>query len=222
VTINYLNELEFLKEMNRTNQVLTTVALGATGLMLFYQPSQDPIDTTSSGVVIIDMQERSKYDHFISGDMLAGVHPRQREEIIKNQRAVIDYATGHGLPVYNVEDADFTPTLPQVNGGFMFTKVNGDHTHGLAAINPHRETLEETLRGNSIDTLLVMGIYTSACVHEFTVYALERGFTILLSDDLMADPFPNPADTNATLQEYRRTKSVTYRNDYKDLLSLFE
>ena len=207
--------------MNRTNQILTTVALSATGLMLFYRPAPEPVDVTSSAVVIIDMQERNKYDPFLSGDMLAGVHPKVREEIITNQRAVIDYATGHGISVYNIESADYTPTLPQVNGGNMFTKVDGDYTHGLAARDSDRKTLEQTLRGNNVDTLLVMGIYTSACVHEFTTYAILHGFDVLLSDDLMADPFPNPADTTATLQEYRRTKSITYRNDYKDLLSLF-
>ena len=208
-------------EMNKVNRILLSLALGTTALMLFYRPAPEPVDVTSSAVVIIDMQERNKYDPFLSGDMLAGVHPKVREEVIKNQRAVIDYAMGHGISVYNVESADYTPTLPQVNGGNMFTKVDGDYTHGLAAINSHRETLEQTLRGNAVDTLLVMGIYTSACVHEFTTYAVLHGFDVLLSDDLMADPFPNPADTNATLREYQRTKSVTYRNDYKDLLSLF-
>ena len=208
--------------MGSINKVITGILLSGCGYVLAKDITiiEKSDSNKNSAIVIVDMQEQAKDKETVDPDlMLDFVYLTRREEMITNQRAVLDYGIARGIPVYVLEIPEYTPTIQPLAVGDVFyhpTNLAG----GFHAQNRMRVTLEDELRRQDVDQLLVMGIYQSFCVFDFVINGVERGYSVLLANDLMADPMFLTRDPGIARGRYSRDPLITYKDNYTDLLPL--
>lgn len=158
-------------------------------------------------VLVIDMQDF----------WLSDIDKEELETELPYQAEVLDYCQSRNIPVFVIEYRDCGPTtdylkkkvdqLPRKNYVIKSSQSAFENTD-----------LEKRLKEAKIDTLILMGVYASACVKGTAKSALKSGFMIATSKDLIADEKYHNREENV---EWYKEKGV-YRDSYKDLLSMIE
>lgn len=162
-------------------------------------------------VLLIDMQEI----------YLTNVSDEEKKREIPYQLEVLDYCKKNNLPVFVLEFAGFGDTIPilkdKIDSSDKKSYIIKTCRNGF-----HETSLDEQLKSENIKHLLLMGLYASACVRSTAENALDRGYNILTSKDLIADENSDSYDPESTVLESRwwyKEKGI-YRESYKDLLKI--
>lgn len=166
----------------------------------------------SVAILLIDMQ-----DYF-----LKGIDPAEKEKEIPYQIEVLDYCKKNEIPVFILEYKDYGSTT-----SILREKLNEltDKTY-IIKLNENGfidTDLADRLNQKGVKNLLLMGINASACVLNTAKGALESGYTIMVSKDLIADRPPSNQwqfywDFNESIDWYK--KNGIYQDNYKDLLKI--
>jgi len=162
-------------------------------------------------ILLIDMQDMFMED----------IDPEELNEEMQYQLAVIDYAKEHNVPVVVLEyfgHEETTSVLRKAVDGLenviTFTKWRDDGFEDKDVLT--NKGLAEYLHGQGVKTLILMGVKASACVRSTGEGALDNGFGIMTSKQLIADPpYWNYEESLFWFRE-----NGIYRDDYKDLLEL--
>ncbi|MBS3169893.1 cysteine hydrolase [Candidatus Woesearchaeota archaeon] len=133
-----------------------------------------------TAVLLIDMQ-----DYF-----LKDVAEAELEKEIPHQIAVLRYAQQHGLPIYvlelerpqNDDRKETTQRLKMVLNDGHYRTIIKREKNGFQKTN-----LESLLSRGGVEQLVLMGVYASFCVQSTARGAIERGYSIITSPELIAD-----------------------------------
>lgn len=165
------------------------------------------IKADSLAVLVIDMQDC----------WLKDVDEDELEIELPYQADVLDYCKNNNIPVFVIEYKNCGPTTYHLK-----KKIDLLHERDYITKegrNAFEDTdLEERLKSASVKTVILMGVYASACVEDTARGALRAGFKIATSKDLIAD------GKNDTREEdigwYK--KRGLYKDSYKELLNMIE
>jgi nicotinamidase-related amidase len=109
------------------------------------------------------------------------------DELLNNINLLVDGAHRAGAPViyvqhsnpktlaYGTNDWLLHPRLQLTEGDCIIEKQHGNAFEGTA--------LDELLKSQHIDTLVIMGLVTHGCVRATCMGAKELGYTVVLVDD---------------------------------------
>jgi len=186
---------------------LVSMLVGGSGCSNFIPPNraQEFHLDRKVAVLLIDMQE----------DFLENIDEEEQEEEIDNQLNVLDYAQRHSIPIFVLEYANYGNTIDllqeKVEDGYKL--ITKPHDDGFLATN-----LEEELRAQGTKYILLMGINASACVFNTAQGGIIRGFKILTSKEIIAEP--KGWEMEESVPSYEMCSSCLYRDDYEDLLEI--
>ncbi|MDP2908607.1 MAG: isochorismatase family cysteine hydrolase [Nanoarchaeota archaeon] len=156
-------------------------------------------------VLLIDMQ----------APFLKSILTEEQTKEIPYQIGVLDYCKQKNIPVFVLEYEGYGPTIEvlkeKVDSLEKKVYVTKSCDDGFTGTD-----LAEQLRKHNIDTLLLMGINATACVISTAEGALDAGFKIMTSKDLIADPSYFHSDEGV---RWYSTYGV-YSNSYKDVLDM--
>ncbi len=173
----------------------------------------DPVDQAAAttedlavpanlGVLLIDMQDR-----FVQGLAREGA-----AKIISHQVKVLDYCREHDVPVFVLEFYGCGETIHPLS----------DHVSRLrrkeCIIKRYNDGFYDTLlsarlQAEEIKTLLLMGINASYCVKRTAAGAINNGFSIMTSGQLIADN--RISEFGSAIKWYQRNGQ--YHNNYQML-----
>jgi len=126
-------------------------------------------------VIVVDMQDFF-LDKFTND---------KRNILIKNQSKVIDFCINQKIPLIFLEYKDrgaTTQLLSQTSGDSPHVEiVTKDSNGGFTNTN-----LDEILKNKGAKEVILMGINASGCVQDTAIGALNRGYKILTSADVIA------------------------------------
>lgn len=168
-------------------------------------PSAEQIKKSAVGIVVVDMQ-----DHY-----LQQVGDAERNEELAYQLEVLDIAGEQNIPVFVLEydlRGSTTKVVQEKLDGLSrvhyFTKKND---------NGFIDTpLKKAIDAEGVDSLLIMGSFASRCVLSTARGALEYGFVLLTSRQLISDKATSHLDESVAWFKER----AWYSDNYKDLLLL--
>jgi len=159
-------------------------------------------------VLLIDMQD----------SFLGGIRPEEREREIPYQLEVLEHCRQNGVPVIVLEYEKHGPTTKALKDKVESLKVK-DYIVKSQNDGFVDTCLEEKLKGYGAETVLLMGVNASACVISTAEGALNAGFKIMASKDLMADDcyWFLPGE----MADWYKEMGI-YRDSYKDILELLK
>ncbi|MDH5218380.1 MAG: cysteine hydrolase [Gammaproteobacteria bacterium] len=140
----------------------------------------------NTALLIIDIQN----DYFPGGKLAL-----DKPQIAANNTArLLDYFRVNGLPLVHIQHENLNPDLP-----FMLPDSEGQKIHpsvrpdqGETLITKHypnafwSTNLEQHLKTQRIENLVIAGMMTHMCVSSTTRAAMERGFNVSLIADACA------------------------------------
>ena len=148
------------------------------------------------GLLVIDAQE-----DFLSHPNLSP----QRTVLIQSMRALLNWARGEKTPIFHVTTIvahDGSNAMPHwKTRQNLQCKVGSQGSRAPIQLEPLAEeqvfqkqffnafddpNLDLSLRAASIDTLVIMGLYTHACIREAALSAYSRGYKVLIPVDCIA------------------------------------
>lgn len=183
---------------------LAGTLLAGTSCADFYA-EKPKIKARSLAVLVIDMQD----------PFLKEVDEKELKAELPYQAEVLNYCKGNNIPVFVIEYKDCGQTtgylkekIDSLPKKIYVTKSSRDAFEGT--------DLEKKLKETKAETVILMGVYASACVQDTAEGALKSGFKIATSKDLIADCKWSKEDV-----KWYKKKGV-YKDDYKELLSLIE
>lgn len=160
----------------------------------------------SLGVLLIDMQ-----NYF-----LMDIEEGEKERLIQNQLKVIRFCEIYNIPIIVLEFSGYDTTIQVLSEAVRRVKINmtieKPCSNGFSHTN-----LARKLDALSVDTLLLMGINASSCARHTGKGAVDAGFNIATSEDLIADP-PDWNTKPAEIIWFQ--KNGTYRKEAASLLPL--
>lgn len=125
-------------------------------------------------VLLIDMQSSFIYDR------------EEREALIPNQVDVINFCQKNNVPVVLIEYSSFGQTVEELIVATQRLPLNNIYYVIKSSENAFVETnLQELLEARRVHYLLVMGVSACACVYQTAFHALQAGFKIITSRDLI-------------------------------------
>ncbi len=138
------------------------------------------IDRNKTAVLIMDYQNL-QFSFFIKEE-------DAQKEILKKANAVLARAREVGIPIIYVEDirgernaqSEIHPAIKPKAGEQVFTK----HSVGPFATT----NLDEVLKKQGINTLILMGIATSGCVLTTVRWGGDIGYRFIVVSDCCANP----------------------------------
>jgi nicotinamidase-related amidase len=137
-------------------------------------------------VVIVDMQ----YGFYTRGRAL---QTNGLIQLVQKQKELLTWVKNKKLPViffeydgYQETDSALTNTL----WGYKFKTITKYDDNGFSGQSGYEAN--EYLQSKEIDTLIVAGINASGCVKRTVVGALNDGYKIISSSDIVADLYQNP------------------------------
>lgn len=194
--------------------LFTGTAQNSFGQTLYPQAEQKISKQTINNklaVLLIDMQEI----------FLKDIFDEERKREIPYQIEVLDYCKANDIPVFVLEYEREGSTIPvlkdKIDSLNKKSYIIKSHSNGFEGTD-----LEKQLKFENAENLLLMGINASACVLETAEGALERGYNLMTSKDLIADSFGECYDPESDVLEsrYWYKKNSIYRDNYKDLLQI--
>lgn len=152
-------------------------------------------------VLLVDMQP----------PFVKRIRMEDRRRIISAQEKVLDYCIQHDLPVAVIEMNGCGGTINPLD-----SIVDGIPRHGFVAkgtINAFTDSvLLQQLRKWEASSVYLMGIYASCCVRHTAEGALNYGFDVFTSDDVITNPSGAWEDaTKGTIDWFKRNGSY-HRN----------
>lgn len=138
-------------------------------------PSLAQLRQANNAILLIDMQD----------SFLGRLNPYEREEEIPYQIEVLNAAKRNSIPIFVIEYAGMGSTIPElmdVISNSDYEIITKPYNNGFLQTN-----LDDLLKEKGIDSLVLMGVFASACVYETAEGALEKGYEILTSTDVIAD-----------------------------------
>lgn len=199
---------KFYKNLSKSlaSICLAGTLLVGTGCAKFY--TENPkIKADNLAVLVIDMQD------FWLGE----IDNKELETELPYQAEILDYCKANNVPVFVIEYENCGPTtdylkkkIDQLPKKYYITK---NWTNAF-----ERTELEKKLKETKAETVVLMGVYASACVKETAKGALEAGLKIATSKDLIAD---SKCDNHKENTEWYKEKGV-YKDSYKELLDMIE
>jgi maleamate amidohydrolase len=137
-------------------------------------------------VVIVDMQ----YGFYTRARVL---QTNGLIQLVSHQQQLLTWAKQKKLPVlffeydgYQETDSALTNTL----WGYKFktiTKYDDNGFHGKSGYEA-----DQFLHSQNVDTLVIAGINASGCVKRTVVGAIQYGYKVISSSDIVADFYQNP------------------------------
>ncbi|MEK7353482.1 MAG: cysteine hydrolase [Chloroflexota bacterium] len=140
-------------------------------------PEPLSIDRSKTAVLIMDYQNRQ----------LSGFSEAVRLELISKANKVMDKARQTKIPVIYVEvqRGERTPETAIHSG---VTPTHGEPVLTKSGIGPFATTnLDEILKKQGSQTLVLMGISTSGCVLSTVRWAADTGYQLIVLSDCCAD-----------------------------------
>ncbi len=133
-------------------------------------------------LIVVDMQQ----------SFLVMVSPAELAEEIPYQIEVIQAAQRNNVPIFVLEFEGAGSTITELmdvvddKGYELITK---SHTDGF------RETsMDSMLRAHNVGSVILGGVYASACVYATANGALGHGYEVITSPDIIADWFDETMD----------------------------
>lgn len=129
----------------------------------------------NNAVLVIDMQE----------SFLNELDSEEREEEIPYQIEVLNAAKRNNIPIFVIEYAGMGSTITElmdVISDSDYTIVTKPTNNGFRNTN-----LDELLTERGIHSLTLMGVFASACVYATANGALQNGYEIITSTEVIAD-----------------------------------
>lgn len=182
---------------------------------------KEHISSKKLAVLLIDMQD----------SFLDEVSKEEENREIPCQLSVLDYCKDNNIPVFVLEYWRYGETTrvlrEKVDSLPVKTYITKQYDDGF-----FKTDLETRLKEQGIESLLLMGVNASGCVRRTAESAVELGFKILASKDLMADPEWHVTDEFIINKEGKHGKSDEsapwyrehgiYRDDYRELLEIIK
>jgi nicotinamidase-related amidase len=137
-------------------------------------------------VIIVDMQ----YGFYTSGRVL---QTNGLIQLVSKQQELLTWAKKKKFPIIFFEYSGYQETdsaLTNTLWGYRFktiTKFDDNGFHG-----PIGQEANQFLRANKVDTIVIAGINASGCVKRTAIGALQEGYQIISSGDIVADFYRNP------------------------------
>ena len=165
------------------------------------------IKANSLAVLVIDMQDY----------WLGDIDKEELETELPYQAEVLEYCKNNNIPVFVVEFTNCGHTTDYLKKKIERLPIR-DYVVKNKTNAFEGTELEKRLKEKNVETLILMGVYASACVKETAKGAINAGFKIATSKELIADDrHHNKGDTI----EWYKEKGV-YKDSYKEILSLIE
>jgi nicotinamidase-related amidase len=172
-----------------------------------YAENPDEFGKLSWGAVLVDMQS----------SFIKGLEPGETDILIPNQKKVIDACREMDLPlvVVNYFNAGKThrelrKAVPKVPRHKYLTKDGGDGFKN--------KRLHQYLQEEHVNALLFMGMNASACVHQTAEHAIELGYTIATSIDVIANE-RDFFESVYSAADWYKEKGI-YREEHSELLEI--
>ena len=150
-------------------------------------------DTTA--VLVIDMQ-----DFFLDK-----FRPEKRRALIEQQSKVIDFCSKHQIAIILLEYKDRGQTTASlrhilkkgtnVNVEIITKDSNGGFTN---------TDLDEVLKHKNVKNIVLMGINGSGCIQDTAIGALNRGYKILTSGEVIASSTNRDRDLATSRKWYSK------------------
>jgi nicotinamidase-related amidase len=135
------------------------------------------LDRSKTAVLIMDYQNRQ----------LSSFSEDFREAIIARANAVLDKARQESVPVLYVEVRRGERT-PETEIHTSILPRPGEPVFTKSRVGPFSTTdLDETLKNQGIETLVLMGISTSGCVLSTVRWAADIDYKLIVVSDCCAD-----------------------------------
>jgi nicotinamidase-related amidase len=199
--------------------------------MFFQKPAVDLLGKMPFALVIVDMQE-----YFFEAYRDAGVYSRIKK-LIKNQIKLIEFANLVKMPVIFIEHRFAThyrngPTIfherrPTVGSLFDSARyrllIERNHDDGF--LTTYREScsgLDPLLKRVNAKGIILSGINSFSCVSFTASAASRRGYSLIMSDDLIADyrRFYETQESHFTKVDFMGyTKGAIFFKKHKSLLN---
>ena len=162
-------------------------------------------------MLLIDMQD----------DFLEDIDAREKEREIPNMLRVLEYAGDHKIPLIVLEYKGHEPTIKELRQKIDSLPTTVIYITKLDDSGFYNTGLEARLKNLRINNLVLMGINATGCVMRTAESALNHGFRIFTSLDLIAQPSSWVDD-----QDEGKEGSVWYKKhgtlakDHHDLLRI--
>ncbi|MFC2021267.1 cysteine hydrolase family protein [Chloroflexota bacterium] len=136
------------------------------------------IDQKKTAVLIMDYQNRQ----------VSSVSDASREELLAKANAVLAKARSEGIPIIYVEAARGERT-PEKNDIYHSIKPKpGDKVLTKSSGGPFATTnLDEVLKKQGSETMVLMGISTSGCVLTTVRWGSDIGYKLIVLSDCCSD-----------------------------------
>lgn len=167
--------------MNKSGLVSAVLALGmgcssaALSQAEIFANELAQLRQANNAILLIDMQ----------GPFLENVGAEEKEEEIPYQIEVLNAAKRNNIPLFVIEYEGMGSTIDELMDVIStsdYTFVTKPDNNGFRDTN-----LDDLLKEKGVHSLTLMGIFASACVRSTAKGALERGYDILTSTDVIAD-----------------------------------
>ncbi|MFA5887470.1 MAG: isochorismatase family cysteine hydrolase [Candidatus Nanoarchaeia archaeon] len=138
----------------------------------------------NNAVLVIDMQE----------SFLNELDPEEKEEEIPYQIEVLNAAKRNNIPIFVIEYEGMGSTIDELMNVIStsdYEIVTKPGNNGF-----RRTNLDELLKEKGIHSLTLMGVFASACVYATAGGALQSGYEILTSTEVIADSDSTYSTTN--------------------------
>lgn len=159
-------------------------------------------NSTRMSALVIDMQACFLYD--LDSSDLGG--------LIRSQIGFIKHLRKKEIPIYLIEHKmGFRTIKPIRTATGKYSKlIRKYYRSGFSNTG-----LDDALRGIYADHLLVLGVYSLSCIKDTIVDALQMGYRVSTSLDLIR-PHPNDQGVNTPL-DFSDSQQLTLYKNYKDL-----
>ncbi|NCN87222.1 isochorismatase family protein [archaeon] len=161
-------------------------------------------------VIIIDMQEKAIIDN--------------KRELLSAQINLLDYAIKNNLNVYTFSISHAGKLIPELmpklkkSKSEYFLKEKSSIFQGIILKETKKEKnyfyFEDLLKEKNISKLIISGTNKEVCIKYSVLDAINLGYSVLLSNDLMN----NPDKSNFLFKEQSKIKHFNSHLDLIDYL----
>jgi len=160
-----------------------------------------------TALMIVDMQ-----DPFMNA-----ISKQELKREIPHYLELIEYAKKENMPVFVLEYSWTGPTTEVIKEKLRELE---DVTYLIKESNSGFRTtdLEERLKEKGIKNIIMSGAYASACVIETSFDAIDKGFNLITSKEIISDGDPKNGyhDWGENIEWY--SKNSLYFDDFDDLM----
>jgi len=200
--------VRFYKNLSKSlvSVCLAGVLLAGTSCARFYENPKIKADNLA--VLVIDMQDF----------WLSDVDEKELKTELPYQADVLEYCKNNNIPVFVIEYDNCGPTTDYLKKKIdLLSKKEYIIKNRTNAFE--KTELGKKLKETKVETIVLMGVYASACVKETAKGALEAGLKIATSKELIADDIKY-YNKKENVEWYN--KKGVYKDSYKELLSMIE